>query len=252
MIELANEILSPLFYKSRYFYYLAKNPTLSLSISSKLKKNLVFGNNVSVGKNTFISDITIGNSVTIQHNCCLTNVLIGDFSYVASGTQLDLTQVGRFCSLGPQVLCGCGNHPVNFISTNPIFFSTFTQSGVTFADKDHFQDREEIIIGHDVWIGARAFIKDGVKIGNGVVIAAGAVVVNDVPDYAIVGGIPAKVIRYRFQPDVIQQLLMIRWWDWTTEKLHDARSYFSKDDIYSFIEWTKNTEVSGNEYKMEL
>jgi chloramphenicol O-acetyltransferase type B len=252
MAELVSELLSPLFYKSRYFYYRAKNPTLSLSISSKLRKNLVFGKNVSIGKNTLVSDTTIGNNVTIQHDCCLINVRLGDFSYVASGTQLDLTHIGKFCSLGPQVLSGCGGHPIDLVSTNPVFFSTFTQSGVTFAEKDCFQDREDIIIGHDVWIGARAFIKDGVKVGNGAVVAAGAVVVKDVPDYAIVGGTPAKIIRYRFPPEAIQQLLMIQWWDWSGEKLHQASEYFSKDDIYSFIEWAKSTESPDNQCNKEL
>lgn len=241
MLELAKEFLSPIFYKSRYFYYRAKNPTLSLSISSKLRKNLVFGKNVSIGKSTLASDTTIGNNVTIKHNCCLINVLIGDFSYVSSGTQLDLTQIGRFCSLGPQILGGCGGHPIDLVSTNPVFFSTFAQSGITFAEKDCFKDREEIIIGHDVWIGARVFIKDGIKIGNGAVVAAGAVVVKDVPDYAIVGGTPAKVIRYRFPPEIIQELLIIQWWNWPLEKLRDASSYFRSNDIHSFIEWAKKT-----------
>jgi chloramphenicol O-acetyltransferase type B len=239
MINLIREFLAPLFYKSRYFYYRTKNPTLSLSISSKLRKNLIFGNNVFIGKNTLVSDSVIGDNITIQHDCCLINVLLGDFSYVSSGTQLDLTQIGKFCSLGPQILSGCGEHPINLVSTNPVFFSTFTQSGVTFAEKDGFEDRKEIIIGHDVWVGARAFIKDGVKVGNGAIIAAGAVVVKDVPDYAIVGGIPAKIIRYRFSPEVIQQLLVIKWWDWSVEKLHEARHYFNSENIQSFIDWAK-------------
>ena len=246
MIKLVSELLSPLFYKSRYFYYRAKNPTLSLSIKSKLRESLVFGNNVSIGKNTLVSNTTIGNNVTIQHDCCLINVSIGDFSYISSGTQLDLMQIGKFCSLGPQILGGCGGHPMDLVSTNPVFFSTFTQSGITFATKDCFEDRANIIIGHDVWIGARAFIKDGVKVGNGAIVAAGAIVVKDVPSYAIVGGTPAKVIRYRFPPEVIQELLIIQWWNWSVEKLQDAGCYFSNNDIHSFIKWAKNTEASSN------
>jgi chloramphenicol O-acetyltransferase type B len=246
MSGLISELLAPLFYKSRYFYYRATKPTLTLSISSKLRKNLVFGNNISVGKNTLISDATIGDNVTIQNDCCLINTLIGDFSYISSWTQLDLTQIGKFCSLGPQILCGCGSHPIDLVSTNPVFFSTFTQSDVTFAEKDYFQGREKIIVGHDVWIGARVFIKDGIKVGHGAVIAAGAVVVKDVPDYAIVGGTPAKIIRYRFPPEVIQKLLVIQWWNWPVEKLQDASSYFSNNDIHSFIKWAKNTESPGN------
>ncbi len=246
MIELASELLTPLFYKLKYFYCRAQNPTLSLSISSKLRRNLIFGNNVSIGKNTLVSDIIVGNNVTVQHDCCLINVLIGDFSYVSSGTQLDLTQIGKFCSLGPQILGGCGGHPTDLVSTNPVFFSTFSQSSVTFAEKDCFQEKKDIIIGHDVWIGARAFIKDGVKIAHGAIVAAGAVVVKDVPAYAIVGGTPAKIIRYRFPPEVIQELLLIQWWDWPIEKLYNARSYFNTNNIQSFIEWARNTEIPGS------
>ena len=229
-----------IYYKLRYFYYKIKYPTLSLKFSSRLKNNLNFGNNNFVGKNTFISDSTFGDNVTVHHDCCLSNVSVGDFSYVSSASHLDLTQIGKFCSIGNQVLCGCGDHPVNLISTNPVLYSTLKLGSVTFAKQDHFVARKPITVGHDVWIGARAFVRDGVKIGNGAVVAAGAVVVKDVPDYAIVGGVPAKIIRYRFPPEMIEQLLKIQWWNWSSDKLNQSQQFFVKEDIASFIEWAKN------------
>lgn len=237
MIKLIKSIGASLYYKIRYFYYKIKYPCLSLSFSSKLRKNLVFGDKVSIGKNTLLTDSTFGNNVTVYHDCCLSNTMLGDFSYVSAGSQLDFTQIGKFCCLGAQVLAGCGDHPINFISTHPAFFSTGKQCGITFAEKNYFEERKNIIIGHDVWIGARAFIRDGVRIGNGAVVAAGAVVVKDVPDYAIVGGVPAKIIRFRFSPEIIEQLLRIQWWDWSVHKLSAAQPYFVKEDINSFIEW---------------
>jgi chloramphenicol O-acetyltransferase type B len=234
---------SLVYYKSRYFHYTAKHPTLSLDFSSKLRSNLSFGDNVSIGKNTLVSDAILGDNVTVHHDCCLIDVSIGDFSYVSTGCWLNFTQIGKFCSLGAQVMSGCGEHPLNFISTNPVFFSTFTQSGVTFAQKDHFEEKKCINIGHDVWIGARTFIKDGIKIGNGAVVAAGAVVVKDVPDYAIVGGVPAKIIRYRFSAEIIEQLLKIEWWNWSIERLRSAQSYFVTEDIRSFIEWVNKHDL---------
>lgn len=243
IFSLLKDVGSIIYYKFRYFYYTSKYSTLSLDFSSRLRSNLRFGDNVSIGKNTLVSDTILGDNVTLHHDCCSIGVSIGDFSYVSAGCWLDFTHVGKFCSLGAQVMSGCGEHPLNFISTNPVFFSTFTQSGITFAQKDSFEERKCITIGHDVWIGARAFIKDGIKIGNGAVIAAGAVVVKDVPDYAIVGGVPAKIIRYRFSPETIEQLLKIEWWNWSIERLREAQSYFVTEDIQSFIEWVNKHDT---------
>ena len=83
-----------------------------------------FYNLDSARKYILISDSTFGDNVTVHHDCCLSNVLVGDFSYVSSASHLDLTQIGKFCSIGNQVLCGCGDHPVNLISTNPVLYST--------------------------------------------------------------------------------------------------------------------------------
>ena len=252
MLESAKNFARQLVYKTKYT---VRCPGLSIRLSSQLGSNLCIGNNVSIGKNTSVSDSTLGNNVKIHDNChigsntkldsftnvyshChLSNVSLGKFSYVASKSQLDCAQVGKFCSLGPQILCGSGDHPTSFTSTSPVFFSILKQCGTTFTEKNHFTEKKDIIVGHDVWIGARVFIRDGVKIGDGAIIAAGAVVVKDVPDYAIVGGVPATIIRFRFSHEVIQQLLDIQWWNWPVEKLHLAQSLFVKEDIHSFIEW---------------
>ena len=236
-------IVAFFYYKFSYFYYTIKYPTLNLDFSSKLRDNLRFGNNISIGKNTIVGDTILGDNVTVHHDCSLMNISIGAFSYVSAGCWLNLTQIGKFCSLGGELMSGCGEHPVNFISTNPVFFSTFTQSGVTFAQKDYCEEKKIITIGHDVWIGARAFIKDGIKIGNGAIVATGAVVVKDVPDYAIVGGVPAKIIRYRFSPEIIEQLLKIEWWNWSIERLRLAQPYFVMEDINILIELVNKNKI---------
>ena len=206
--------------------------------------NSKLGNGVKVHENCTISNSCLENNITIYNYCSLSNVFLGKFSYIAQNSQLNLTKLGKFCSIGPYLICGYGEHPTNFISTNPIFFSTYKQCGVTFASKSFFQELKEITIGHDVWIGARVFIKDGIKIGNGAVIAAGAVVVKDVPDYAIVGGIPAKIIRFRFSEEIIQELLNIQWWNWSEEKLQAAQKFFIQKDMTHFIEWAKIQSIN--------
>ncbi len=135
--------------------------------------------------------------------------------------------VGQFCSVGPEVIIfSKADHPLDLPSTFP--FRTL------LADVGQNVDavtKGAVVIGNDVWIGARAMILSGVTVGHGAAIAAGAVVSSDVPDYAIVGGVPAKVISYRFSPDQIKALLAIAWWDWPLEKIkaHDKEFYGSID-----------------------
>jgi len=101
---------------------------------------------------------------------------------------------------------------------------------VTFCTDSIFEELKRTQIGNDVWIGARAIVLDGISIGDGAVIAAGAVVTKDVPPYAIVGGVPAKLIRYRFEDDVIQELLKWKWWDLSLDDLQkNAPQFISQE-----------------------
>lgn len=164
----------------------------------------------------------------------ISNCEIDSYTYVAPNSHISLATIGKFCSIGPNFLCGYGIHPTNGISTSPMFYSTMKQNGVSFCDSTKTIERRRIFIGNDVFIGANVTVLDGVTIGDGAVIGAGALVTKDIPPYAIAVGVPIRIIRYRFTEEQISKLLKIRWWNFKEENLKDVERMFF--DIDSFLE----------------
>lgn len=156
----------------------------------------------------------------------LFKVSIGWGSYIGPNAWISYASIGRFCSIGPNLICGWGIHPTNGISTAPMFYSTHKQNGITLSKEDKFEERKNITIGHDVFIGANVTIFDGITISNGAIIGAGSLVTSDVPAYAIVGGVPARIIKYRFNETQILRLQEIEWWNWPVSKLGLVEKYF--------------------------
>jgi len=193
------------------------------------------GRHCVVEQDAEVYQCTLADWVSVQSKCALNEVRIGRYSYVAREACLDEVSIGSFASIGPRTLLGCGDHPVDLASTAPVFYSTRRQCGASFAPADHAAERRAITIGHDVWLGAHAFVRDGLTIGDGAIVAAGAVVAADVPPYAIVGGVPAKLIRFRFPAGAIQRLLVLQWWNWEETRLRAAQPWFVQPDINEFL-----------------
>ena len=150
--------------------------------------------------------------------------------------------IGKFCSIacGTKFLFNCANHTLKSLSTYtfPLFYEEWEleKSNITTA----WDNKGDIVIGNDVWIGYETVIMAGVHIGDGAIIAARAVVTKDVPPYTIVGGTPAKEIRKRFDTEVIQQLLKLIWWDWSTNKIRQCLPHIAEGKLDELLAMKKD------------
>ena len=150
---------------------------------------------------------------------------VGFDSYVGKGLEVanKKTTIGKYCSIARFVCIGTGQHPTDLLSTHPMLYKDMPYGPNLPPECRCKYDDENppCHIGNDVWIGRGAVIMDGLTVGDGAIVATSAIVTKDVPPYAIVGGVPAKLIRYRFPPDIIEALLELRWWDLPVEKIKD-------------------------------
>lgn len=155
------------------------------------------------------------------------NTRMDRHSFCGYDCEISNCEIGSFCSIANGVVIGGGVHPMHWVSTSPVFYEG--RDSVRQKFSTHKRERpKKTIIGHDVWIGRNALIKQGVVVGTGAVIGMGSVVTRDVPEYAVVAGVPARIIRMRFSEEVIKMLLASRWWCFDDEKLIKHANYFTK------------------------
>lgn len=185
-------------------------------------KNVITDANIEVGDYTMYNDFVNDPRDFQKHNVL--------YHYPINRDRLI---IGKFCSIacGAKFIFTSANHNLGSLSTYPfpLFFEEWDldKSNVT----DAWDNKGDIVIGNDVWIGYEAVIMQGVTIGDGAIIGTRAVVTKDVPPYSIVGGVPAKPIRKRFSDEVISQLLVIKWWDWPDEKIKENISAIQSGNI---------------------
>lgn len=197
----------------------------NLSLSSLWDSKTKFPKSTAICRGSKINNSTFGKYCRVGINVEVNNAIVGNF-----------TRIGRNTIIGP------GSHPMNLLTSHNIFYKKNSLGRPEWVGKIDFDEEKRIEIGHDVWVGLNCIIMDGVKIGDSSIIAAGAVVTKDVPPFAIVGGVPAKVLKYRFPQEMIDRLMEIQWWSLPEEEitkridlwhkanptLEDLNNYFSK------------------------
>jgi phosphonate metabolism protein (transferase hexapeptide repeat family) len=197
------------------------------------KKRL--GAEPSIHPTAEVRDTSFGVYCEVGARTKLRESSFGDYSYVVNDSDIIYTSVGKFCSIAAQTRINPGNHPLDRVALNHF---TYRSSAYHLGDDDagffDWRRASPVVMGNDVWIGHGAIVLPGITLGNGAAIGAGAVVSRDVPPFAIVVGVPGRVLRYRFAPEIIAALERIAWWDWPREKLAGGLADFRSLDAAAF------------------
>lgn len=197
-----------------------KFPTCRFHLGATIDKESILGN-----YNVIFNDVSVINSI------------LGDHTFIQKNSIVSNSKIGKFCSIAMNVNIGLAQHAMDKISSHPAFYLQNTPLIKTFSNNDAFMTMRSVIIGHDVWIGQNVLIMGGITIGTGAVVGAGAVVTKDVPEYAIVVGVPAKIVGYRFRSDIIADVIKSKWWNKPNQWLKENHLLFSNPS--RFLEYVR-------------
>ncbi|MEY8198843.1 MAG: CatB-related O-acetyltransferase [Colwellia sp.] len=193
-------------------------------------------------------DLTVEAPVSISNSKFSGKCKVGYLSYTRDNGQFNNVSIGRYCSIAPNVMIGGGQHPLDWLSSHPFvydgskIFRKFEEYN-SISQKNRVNSgraKVRVLIGHDVWIGEGVTIKQGVEIGSGAVIGTRSVVTKNIPPYAVVAGVPAKIIKYRFDDKVIKKMLEVNWWNYDLSLLANQLNY--PDPLYSLSIIEKEVE----------
>lgn len=184
-----------------------------------------------------ISNVVLGKWCEIGPFSILENTEIDDYSYCGSNCIFQNTKIKKFSNIAANVRIGATDHPIDRPSLHHFTYRSLQYGLYHENDKAFLNERKNkiTVVGHDTWIGHGALLKNGISVGNGAVVGQGAVVTKDVPPYAIVAGVPAKIIRFRFSEEQVNALIRIAWWEWDYEKIKDHFMDF-RGSMDAFIE----------------
>lgn len=225
--------------------YLHKLYLVYFKLKNRYEKSVIFQKSCVISDNDFFEgNNNIGGRIHKSYIGYGTYI-IGENGYIHD------CKIGRFCSIASNCHIGLGDHALNMVSTSPLFYNSqsllpdnFLSKNIPVTEQTIGNTNYKVIIGNDVWLGYNVCVKEGVTIGDGAIIGAKSLVTHDIPPYAIAVGTPAKVIKYRFTPDQIRQLLEIKWWDKDIKWIQENACAFS--DIDTFIANINSTPPLNN------
>ncbi|MHC8345298.1 CatB-related O-acetyltransferase [Pseudomonas sp. RT6P73] len=191
----------------------------------------IFSRIVKKARGAAIIDSSIPATSKVESGCTLISSEFGEHSFCGYDCSFIRVTVGRFCSIANRVIVGGARHPIEYVSTSPVFLSHKESIKTKFSKHDYSWE-PKTSIGHDVWIGEGVYVKGGVTVGVGAVIGMGSVVTKDIPPYAIYAGNPARLIRFRFSEAVIDALLKSRWWELSDEELREVAPDFNDPEAF--------------------
>lgn len=167
----------------------------------------------------------------IESGSNIVSTKMDKYSFCGYNCEITFCEIGSFCSIANGVIIGGGMHPFSWVSMSPAFYEGRDSIKKKYS-KHQREPNKKTVIGHDVWIGQNSLIKQGVVIGTGAVIGMGSIVTKDVEPYSIVAGNPAKVIKMRFNEDIIKGLLKSKWWTLDEATLNDKAKYFKNPEEF--------------------
>ncbi len=217
-----------------------EQPAEALDAADRARSDLAsrgkaLGNAPAIHPEALVRDSRFGRYCEVGARTRVAESSFGDYSYVANDSDVIYATLGRFCSVAAQVRINPGNHPLERVALNHFTYRS-SAYGLGEDDAAFFDWRRDghVTLGHDVWVGHGAVLLPGISVGNGAAIGANATVTRPVPAFAVVVGTPARVLRFRFPPDIVDALERVAWWDWPHERLGEAMRDFRALDAAAF------------------